>query len=149
MGAMFNFALITGKPIEEKAVELGAAVNDAPNATWCVALIGGFVTTLAYCLWLKSRNRSWRLYVADESGLNWLLTFFMGVMWFSGVALFGMAVTRLGPLGPSIGWPLIQSMAVASGNFWGGLGHRRMEGRWSESIWHVDRRIVVAHCRSP
>jgi len=43
----------------------------------------------------------------------------MGLTWFTGVALFGMAVTQLGTLGPSIGWPIIQSMAVASGNFWG------------------------------
>ena len=51
--------------------------------------------------------------------VNWLLTFLMGLMWFGGVVLFGMAVTKLGRFGPSIGWPVIQSMAVTSGNFWG------------------------------
>ena len=56
LGAMFNFALIAGKPLEEKAVELGATSSNAPNATWCVALFGGFLTTLAYCLYLKSKQ---------------------------------------------------------------------------------------------
>jgi L-rhamnose-H+ transport protein len=118
-GAMFNFALIAGKPLEERAVELGATSLNAPNATWCIALFGGFVTTIAYCAYLKSSNKTWRLYAAPSTGLNWVFTFLMGLMWFAGVALFGMAVTKLGDFGPSIGWPIIQSMAVASGNFWG------------------------------
>jgi len=43
----------------------------------------------------------------------------MGIMWYGGVSIYGMAVSKLGPLGHSIGWPVIQSMAVASGNLWG------------------------------
>jgi len=55
----------------------------------------------------------------------------MGIMWFGGVALYGTAVMNLGKLGASIGWPVIQSMAVLSGNVvgifsgeWKGAGRR-------------------------
>ena len=128
LGAMFNFALIAGKPLEERAIDSGAMPSNASNATWCIALFGGFLATLVYCLYLKSKNRSWRLYALENSRANWLLTFLMGAMWFGGVVLFGMAVTKLGRLGPSIGWPLIQSMAVASGNFWG-----LVTGEWKDA----------------
>jgi L-rhamnose-H+ transport protein len=127
---MFNFALIAGKPLESQAMEFGASTVNAPNVTWCIALFGGFLTTLAYCLCLNGRNRTWRCYTAAGSQANWLWTFLMGLMWFTGVALFGMAVTQLGPFGPSIGWPLIQSAAVVSGNFWGfATGEWRGSGR--------------------
>jgi L-rhamnose-H+ transport protein len=118
-GAMFNFALIAGKPIEEQAVAAGATPLNAANPTWCVSLLGGFVVTLLYCLYLYKKNNSLRLFTQRESKINWLHTFLMGMMWFGGVAIYGMAVSKLGRLGPSIGWPVIQSMAVASGNVWG------------------------------
>lgn len=133
-GAMFNFALIAGKPIEEQAVAAGATSLNAANATWCVSLLGGFVVTLLYCLYLYKKNNSFRLFALKESKINWLHTFLMGIMWFGGVAIYGMAVSKLGRLGPSIGWPVIQSMAVASGNIWGivtgewkGTGRRPLE----------------------
>lgn len=118
-GAMFNFALIAGKPIEEQAVKAGVTGINAANATWCISLLGGFVVTLIYCVCLYNKNDSLRLFTEKGSNINWLHTFVMGIMWFGGVAIYGMAVSKLGRLGPSIGWPVIQSMAVASGNIWG------------------------------
>jgi L-rhamnose-H+ transport protein len=118
-GAMFNFALIAGKPIEIQAINNGATPLNAANATWCISLFGGFIVTLAYCIYLYRTNKSFRLFTQNDSGINWIHTFLMGIMWFGGVAIYGMAVSNLGHLGPSIGWPIIQSMAVASGNFWG------------------------------
>jgi L-rhamnose-H+ transport protein len=118
-GAMFNFALIAGEPIEKQAIAAGAEPLNAANATWCISLFGGFVVTVIYCLYLYSKNSSFRLFWRKGSNINWLHTFLMGIMWFGGVAIYGMAVSNLGRLGPSIGWPVIQSMAVASGNLWG------------------------------
>ena len=55
----------------------------------------------------------------------------MGLMWLSGVAIYGMSVQRLGKLGASIGWALIQSTAIIAGNLsgfiageWRGTGER-------------------------
>jgi L-rhamnose-H+ transport protein len=36
-----------------------------------------------------------------------------------GVVIYGMAVSKLGRLGPSVGWALIQSMAIIAGNLLG------------------------------
>ncbi len=118
-GAMFNFALIAGKPIEQISLAHGATALNAANATWCISLFGGFCVTLLYCMYLFHRNKSTDLFVAEGTGSYWVYAGIMGILWFVGVALYGMAVTQLGTFGPSIGWPIIQSMAVASGNFWG------------------------------
>ena len=118
-GAMFNFALIAGKPLEKISIAHGATPLNASNATWCISLFGGFCVTLLYCIYLFRRNGSTGLFTAKGTKPYWLYSCIMGLIWFTGVALFGMAVTQLGTLGASIGWPIIQSMAVASGNFWG------------------------------
>ena len=127
-GAMFNFALIAGKPLEIISLAHGATALNAVNATWCISLFGGFCVTLLYCIYLFRRNGSTGLFFAEGSKSYWLYACIMGLIWFTGVALYGMAVTQLGSFGPSIGWPIIQSMAVASGNFWGIL-----TGEWKGS----------------
>lgn len=116
LGAMFNFALIAGKPMEVLAVQNGASSLNAANPTWCISLLGGFMVTIGYCSYLFRKNKSAALFIKPGAGIFWFLTFLMGIMWFGGVALYGTAVTQLGKLGASIGWPVIQSMAVASGN---------------------------------
>jgi L-rhamnose-H+ transport protein len=118
-GAMFNFALIAGKPIEDQAILAGAEPFNAASASYCVLLFGGFVVTLAYCAYLYSKNDSLQLFTQKGSNINWLHTLLMGIMWYGGVGIYGMALSKLGPLAHSIGWPVIQSMAVASGNIWG------------------------------
>jgi len=118
-GAMFNFALIAGKPLEELAMINGASQLNLANGTWVISLSGGFVVTLAYAIYLYRKNKSFALFTQKGTSINWIHTAIMGTMWFGGVALFGMAVMNLGKLGPSIGWPVIQSMAVISGNVLG------------------------------
>lgn len=44
-GALFNFALIFGKPMEPIAVNAGATPLNASNPTWVIALSGGFVAS--------------------------------------------------------------------------------------------------------
>ena len=116
LAAMFNFALLAGKPIETLAIENGASLLNAANPTWCISLLGGFIVTMCYCVYLFKKNQTGSLF--QEKGLtkNWLYTAIMGLMWFGGVALYGSAVMNMGKLGASIGWPVIQSMAVLSGN---------------------------------
>lgn len=118
-GAMFNFALINGKPMETMAISLGATPINAANPTWVIALSGGFIVTLAYCIYLFKTNKNGNLFFTSGTRMNWIFTLIMGLMWYGGVAIYGMSVSKLGALGASIGWPIIQSMAVGSGNFWG------------------------------
>lgn len=115
-GAMFNFALVAGKPLEVLAIQNGASALNAANPTWCISLLGGFLVTLGYCIYKFRKKQTVNLFTKSGLSKNWGYTAIMGLMWFGGVALYGIAVMNLGKLGASIGWPVIQSMAVLSGN---------------------------------
>jgi L-rhamnose-H+ transport protein len=115
IGSAFNFALISGKPIERIAVAHGASTSAAPNATWPVALSAGCLVAIIYCVFLMIKNRNGRAYFAAGTGINWVYSFVMAFLWFGGVMVYGSAVTRLGELGASVGWAILQSMTVATG----------------------------------
>jgi L-rhamnose-H+ transport protein len=38
----------------------------------------------------------------------------MGVLWTSGILLYGWGASLLGSLGPSVGWPVFQAMIVVT-----------------------------------
>lgn len=119
LGPMLNFALIIGKPLETEAVNLGASALNAANPTWCIALLGGFTVILLYCGYRILTEKPALKIVKQKGSAAMLYSFSMALMWYSGVALYGSAVMNLGKLGASIGWPLIQSTAIASGNIAG------------------------------
>jgi len=130
LGAAFNFALISGKPIEAIAIAHGASPSQAPNATWPIALTSGCLVAIAYCSYLMARNRNAWSYLAPGTRLNWLLALVMAALWYGGVMLYGNAVTRLGEFGASVGWAVLQSMTVATGAVLGFLtGEWKSAGR--------------------
>ena len=96
LAAMFNFALVAGKPIEEEAIRLGASNLNAANPTWTISLLGGFLITAIYCGYKIRKGKSLALFTSKGSVKIWGFTFIMGLMWFGGVALYGTAVINLG-----------------------------------------------------
>ena len=116
LGTLFNFAVVFGDPLRNLAERAGTPPVYANNAIWCVSLLGGFVINAGYCGYLLSKKRGWALYTSEQSGRNWPLSVIMGGTWMAGVVIYGMAVSKLGRFGPSIGWALIQSTAILAGN---------------------------------
>jgi L-rhamnose-H+ transport protein len=116
IGTCFNLALVFGGELNAAALKAGATELNANNPVWCVSLLGGFIPNFAYCSYLLTRNSGWKLFNPGKSRSDWFLAFAMGLMWLSGVAIYGMSVQRLGKLGASIGWALIQSTAIIAGN---------------------------------
>jgi L-rhamnose-H+ transport protein len=138
MGAAFNFALISGKPIEAIAVAHGASRSSAPNATWPIALTSGCLVAIVYCVYLMARRKNGRDYFAPGSGINWLYAVVMAILWYGGVMIYGNAVTRLGELGASVGWAILQSITVATG---AALGF--VTGEWQSAGRRIIGRLVA------
>ena len=127
-GALINFAFEFGKPIQDMAAALGANTTFAPNAVWCVALLGGFIVNFGYCCWLMTTNRNWAVYAAPGSGANWFYTAAMGLMWMGSVAGYGVSSALMGPLGKAMGFAVFLGIAIITGNLWGVL-----TGEWRGS----------------
>lgn len=126
---MLNYALAFGKPVLARAMELGASPANATYAVWSIALLGGLLVNLAYCLYLLSRNKTWSAFGARS--YDWLGAVVMGLMWMGSIALYGVATTHLGPSGAAIGWGLFSIFVILAANLsglvmgeWRGVGSR-------------------------
>lgn len=125
---MLNFSLAFGEPIRLRAVQAGAAVNDAALAPLAFAITCGFFVNAAYCIWLLRRNHT-----LLRSGWNNLsLAMAMGFLWMIGMYLYGLGATRLGTLGSVIGWPLFMTGIILTGSVVGLL-----TGEWKGATRHA------------
>lgn len=127
LGPMLNLSFIAGKPIEEAAIQLGSNSSLAGNAIWPLALFGGFIVNLIYCSYIIQKNKEWNLF-ATKKRWYWVAIASSGFVWFFCMMFFGLAVTKLGKLGPSIGWASFQTIAIITGNLVG-----LSTGEWKNS----------------
>jgi L-rhamnose-H+ transport protein len=132
MASLLNIALAFGGDIVEKARLAGAAPTWAPFAVWPVALAGGFLTNAAYCLYLMSRNQSWKNFSGGPRELmNPVLA---GSLWMGSIAIYSSGTTFLGILGVSIGWALYQIVTILTLNVAGLL-----TGEWRQLELRISR----------
>lgn len=116
---MLNFAFVFGEEIVSNAKAAGTSPAHASNPIWCWTMSSAFVITAIYCLYLMSRDRGWDRYVLEGTGRYWGLTFSMGALWSGSIALYGMGLSKLGPLAASIGWPILMITSIVIGNLCG------------------------------
>ncbi|HEX3044810.1 MAG TPA: L-rhamnose/proton symporter RhaT [Bacillota bacterium] len=134
LGIFFNFALIVGNPLAKLAVLHGAKPQNASNVTWFITLLGGFTVSAIYCSFLLIKNHTLQFFHAEESVINCSYTALMGLVWFGGTALYGISVLYFGKFGPSIGWPIFQSVQIMAANLLG-----IVTGEWN----HLDRKTFT------
>lgn len=124
MSACFSFGLEFGKPIGDLAI--GDKFNTDPlfhdNPILIFILLGGFITNLAYCLYLNLKNGTIRDYVSGGSSLllnNILFTFLAGFLWFMQFQFFGMGKSRLPVSMIPFAWSILMALNIAFSNIWG------------------------------
>ena len=129
---MLNFAFVFGGEIVAKAEAAGALPAHASNPIWCWTMTCAFVVTVLYCACLMSKDRGWRRYLLRGTGFYWGLAILMGLLWSGSIALYGVALSKLGPLGPSLGWPILMISTIITGNLCGiAAGEWKGSGRKS------------------
>jgi L-rhamnose-H+ transport protein len=122
-----NFGLAFGSPLINMAIQHGAKVTNATNAVWLPLLMAGAVPNLLYCAYLLKKNSSGGNF--GRAGLDhWVLAFVMGAFWFGSNLLYGASVSKLGSLGPVVGWPLYMSLIVVAASLVG-----IVTGEWKQS----------------
>ena len=83
-------------------------------------LLGAFMTSAFYCLWLGRRNRTLGEYTSGATPLaaNWTLAALSGLLWYCQFFFYGLGHTRMGPYGFS-SWALHMILLVAFSNVLG------------------------------
>jgi|YelNatPaOPRAMG01_1025707.scaffolds.fasta_scaffold10221_2 L-rhamnose-H+ transport protein len=128
LSPMLNFGFVYGKPLQDAATALGARSDLASTVIWVPALAGGFLANAGYAVYLLNKNKTWSVY--GQAGIPrtyWVLAALMGLMWFGGIAVYGIGAAAMGsPLGAVVGWPAFMSMVIVTANLWGAL-----TGEWA------------------
>jgi L-rhamnose-H+ transport protein len=124
MSACFSFGLAAGKPIGDLAI--GERFNTNPlfhdNPILVFILFGGFITNLAYCLYLNIKNRTIRDYISGGGGVilnNIFFTFLAGFLWFMQFQFFGMGKSKLPATMIPFAWSILMALNIAFSNIWG------------------------------
>lgn len=112
LAPMLNFSFAFGSKIIAEATTYGISSARAVNAIWVLALAGGFVSNAGYCVILLLKHKSIRQFAKNGTASHWILGLLMGVLWTSGIFLYGWGASRLGHLGASVGWPVFQATIV-------------------------------------
>ncbi len=136
MAPMLNYSFAFGQDIAKEAVRLGAPAVHASYAVWPIALAGGFIPNIAYCLYLLSKNKTWGLFRVPGQDFFW--SSLMGVLWMGAFALYGMSASYLGTFGTSIGWGLFQIFMIMTATLSGVLtGEWKRASQLSKSLLGV------------
>jgi L-rhamnose-H+ transport protein len=119
MNPMLNYAFIYGDKLMQTATMMGVSKTMAANSIWVVALFGGFLVNASYCALLATKNRTWGLHTMQGTRRYYLYALIMGVLWAGSIAVYGMAITNMGKLGPSVGWAIFMSASIFVANMLG------------------------------
>ena len=126
--ALMNFGVAFGGPLIAAASAAGAKPQWAINSVWLPLMIAGAVPNILYCIRLLRRDGTSSNFSQNGTGSYWLLALVMAVFWFGSTLMYGVATTKLGALGPVIGWPLFMSLIVITASVLGVL-----TGEWSNT----------------
>ena len=127
--SFMNLGLVYGAGVTHRALALGSSAMNAPNALWLVVMSGGFVANLIYCSYRLFTQGTWQKYRFETVPyLTWAVI--MALLWEGSLPAYAVGATRLGRLGPSVGWGIIMSLNMITSNFWGlATGEWRGAGR--------------------
>ncbi len=135
LSPMVNFAFVFGAPLQQQALAAGTDPVYTSNAVWSIALTAGCLVNAGYCICLLRSRKTGALYRGSRR-VNWAWAALAGVLWYSSMMLYGMGGSFLGDAGVSVGWALMQSLAILTGNLAG-----LFTGEWRGAA-PVSRRIM-------
>jgi L-rhamnose-H+ transport protein len=124
--SMLTFAFVFGGELQNLSAQAGASPAMSGNAIWALAVSCGCLPNAVYCIYLLNKNHAWGVFREKSPGVGLALgAALMGLLWYSGLVVYGMGTAALGTLGKIVGWPEFMSVDIIAGIGWGFLG-----GEW-------------------
>jgi len=126
LSAVFNIGFALAQPIAKYGRTAGLTEFASTNLIWWIMLAAGSLANLGFCIRLLANNHSFGKF-RQPGGLRlYSLSSLMALLWGGSIFVYGGAAPRLGPLGPSIGWPLSLATGLLLANAIGiGVGEWR------------------------
>jgi len=98
LSAVFSFSLAAGQPVADVAAKYGAG-NFQGNVIYLFSHSGAFTTTLIYCLWLITRDKSSGEFASAGGAnlaLNYAFSALTGLLWYLQFFFYGLGHVRMG-----------------------------------------------------
>jgi L-rhamnose-H+ transport protein len=116
LSGLMNVGYSLSQGIITTAAQAGNSAFGGSTVIWLLVLESGAVANLAYCGYLWRKNRTWSNFRQARTLPLYGLAILMGVLWEGGLFAYGAAATKLGKLGPAIGWPLSLVVSLVTAN---------------------------------
>ncbi len=150
LSAVFNFALLAGKPLEEAAHAAGASELLQMNAIYPFSNGGAWVTNFVLSIILIARNRTGgqflRLPGNSSASLKfyYLMALLSGAFWYFQFFFYGMGHAHMGEEYGFTSWALHMPMLILFSNFYGYL-FKEWEGTTTKpkSVLHAGMAVIV------
>jgi L-rhamnose-H+ transport protein len=144
LSAGLNFSFAFGQGVAVASQAAGASATSATYSVWALAMLGGMVPNLVYPGLLCFRNRSWNIFLASPKS-DFALSISLGVLFMGSTVLYGLGAVRLGLLGTSVGWGIMQIMQIVVGNVSGFLtGEWKLAGAKPVRLMTAGVAVLVA-----
>ena len=142
MSSLLNVGFAYSAGIVEIARNLGASNAFAINAAWAIILTSGGIVNVLYCLYLMVTRKTMKQFFGSETVRNLGLGALMGLLWCSGLYLYGFGAASMGKLGVVIGWILFMSSIIIVGNL-AGIWRGEWKGAAPKARAWLNRGLIV------
>jgi len=98
LSALYGFSLDQGQPLADVAAKYGAG-NFQENVVYIFSNTGAFATTLLYCSYLHTKEKTFAQYTSSgDRGLamNYFMSVLTGLLWYGQFFFYGLGHVRMG-----------------------------------------------------
>ena len=121
-GSAMSLGFEQGLPISEMAEKQGVSPLFTMMPVLIVLFAGTFVTTIIWCFYLGSKNKSLKNYINAESSkvltYNYLFGLLAGLLWFGQFIVYGMGKSKMGPF-TFTSWGILMALTIVFATVWG------------------------------
>lgn len=121
-GSAMSLGFEQGLPISDMAAQQGVDPLFTMMPLMIVLYAGTFVTTLVWCVYLGTKNKSLKNYKMAESSkvliYNYLFGLLAGLLWFSQFIVYGMGKSKMGPF-TFTSWGILMALTIVFATVWG------------------------------
>jgi L-rhamnose-H+ transport protein len=121
MSASFAYGIAAGKPIAEKAIELGTPELFSNSPSFIFIMAGGFTVNAIWCFILSFKNKTFRDYIkSKEISIlkNYFLSALAGITWYFQFMFYGMGTTKMGEY-DFASWSIHMAFIIVFSTMWG------------------------------
>lgn len=116
-----------GAPLLNIGIQYGLVILSSSGSergsdhvvVWAIFLSAASLTQGGFCFGRIVMHGAQREYFQGPVRSEWLRVSVMAVVWAASIFLYAFGAAALGPLGPSVGWPIFIGLIVVTSNIWG------------------------------